>query len=98
MNIALVTISCWYQRIARHTGGKIVSDMSDLEGNEVFEADCLGNAEEVSQERICDDELILIKGGKAHTSASIILRGANDRYKHQSREARQREMKLKELS
>merc|ERR1711976_884391 len=41
-------------------------------------ADCLGNAEEVSQERICDDELILIKGGKAHTSASIILRGAND--------------------
>merc|ERR1712241_1506987 len=66
------------QRIARHTGGKIVSDMSDLEGNEVFEADCLGNAEEVSQERICDDELILIKGGKAHTSASIILRGAND--------------------
>ena len=39
--------------------------MSDLEGNEVFEADCLGTAEEVSQERICDDELILIKGGKA---------------------------------
>merc|ERR1712111_68472 len=66
------------QRIARHTGGKIVSDMSDLEGNEVFEADCLGTAEEVSQERICDDELILVKGGKAHTSASIILRGAND--------------------
>merc|ERR550534_2408164 len=66
------------QRIARHTGGKIVSDMSDLEGNEVFEADCLGVAEEVSQERICDDELILIKGGKAHTSASIILRGPND--------------------
>merc|ERR1711951_15445 len=66
------------QRIARHTGGKVVSDMSDLEGNEVFEADCLGTAEEVSQERICDDELILIKGGKAHTSASIILRGAND--------------------
>lgn len=66
------------QRIARHTGGKIVSDMSDLEGNEVFEADCLGTAEEVSQERICDDELILVKGGKAHTSASIIVRGAND--------------------
>ena len=74
-----MTISGFYQRIARHTGGKIVSDMSDLEGNEVFEADCLGNAEEVAQVRICDDELILIKGGKAHTSASIILLGANDR-------------------
>jgi len=66
------------QRIARHTGGKIVTDMSDLEGNEVFDPECLGNAEEVVQERICDDELILIKGGKAHSSASIILRGAND--------------------
>merc|ERR1719193_49230 len=39
-----------------------------------------GCAEEVSQERICDDELILIKGGKAHTSASIILRGPSDMY------------------
>jgi len=66
------------RRIARHTGGRVVTDMSDLEGNEVFDVENLGNAEEVSQERICDDELILIKGGKAHTSASIILRGAND--------------------
>jgi len=66
------------RRIARHTGGKVVTDMSDLEGNEVFDVESLGSAEEVSQERICDDELILIKGGKAHTSASIILRGAND--------------------
>ncbi|KAB0406079.1 hypothetical protein E2I00_006028 [Balaenoptera physalus] len=30
------------------------------------------------QERICDDELILIKNTKAYTSASFILRGAND--------------------
>ena len=68
------------QRIARHTGGKIVSDMSDLEGNEVFEAECLGTAEEVSQERICDDELIIVRGTKARTAASIILRGPNDFY------------------
>ena len=54
--------------------------MSDLEGNEVFEADCLGNAEEVSQERICDDELIIVRGTKARTAASIILRGPNDFY------------------
>ncbi len=31
-----------------------------------------------SQERISDDECILIKGTKAHSSASIILRGPND--------------------
>ena len=30
------------------------------------------------QERISDDECILIRGTKAHSSASIILRGAND--------------------
>ena len=49
--------------------------------DQVFAADCLGSAEEVSHEQICndeDDELILIKGSKAHTSASIILRGPND--------------------
>lgn len=38
----------------------------------------LGQAEEVVQERICDDELILIINTKALTSALIILCGAND--------------------
>lgn len=33
-----------------------------MEGDESFEASLLGQAEEVVQERICDDELILIKG------------------------------------
>ncbi|KAF6116542.1 t-complex 1 [Phyllostomus discolor] len=52
--------------------------MANLEGDETFEASMLGQAEEVVQERICDDELILIKNTKARTSASVILRGAND--------------------
>ncbi|KAF8188376.1 hypothetical protein BJ912DRAFT_968688 [Pholiota molesta] len=43
-----------------------------------FEASYLGYADEVVQERISDDELILIKGTKVVSSASIILRGAND--------------------
>jgi T-complex protein 1 subunit alpha len=34
----------------------------------------------VSQERICDDELIIVRGTKARTAASIILRGPNDFY------------------
>ncbi|KMU84355.1 T-complex protein 1 subunit alpha [Coccidioides immitis H538.4] len=41
-------------------------------------AKATGRADEVVQERISDDECILIKGTKAHTSASIILRGSND--------------------
>ena len=36
--------------------------MANLEGEEVFEPSMLGQAEEVVQERICDDELIFIKG------------------------------------
>ncbi len=39
-----------------------------------------GEAAEVSQSRICDDELILIKGPKKRTAASVILRGPNDFY------------------
>ena len=52
--------------------------MANLEGEETFDASFLGHAEEVIQERISDDECILIKGTKVHSSASLILRGAND--------------------
>jgi len=41
---------------------QMISTMANLEGEETFEASFLGQADEVVQERICDDELILIKG------------------------------------
>ncbi|KAL6719236.1 chaperonin-containing T-complex alpha subunit Cct1 [Lecanora helva] len=66
------------RRIAKATGATLVSSLSDLNGDEKFEAASLGHAEEVIQERISDDECILVKGTKVHTSASIILRGSND--------------------
>ncbi|CAD5110982.1 DgyrCDS334 [Dimorphilus gyrociliatus] len=66
------------KRLAKATGGQLVVTLANLEGEETFESALLGNAEEVIQERICDDELILIKGTKARSAASIILRGAND--------------------
>ncbi|KAL3467866.1 chaperonin Cpn60/TCP-1 family [Aspergillus heterothallicus] len=66
------------RRIAKATGATLVSTLSDLNGDEKFEASYLGHADEVVQERISDDECILVKGTKVHTSASIILRGAND--------------------
>ncbi|KAJ9644706.1 chaperonin-containing T-complex alpha subunit Cct1 [Coniosporium tulheliwenetii] len=66
------------RRIAKATGATLVSSLSDLNGDEKFEASNLGQAEEVVQERISDDECILVKGTKAHSSASIILRGPND--------------------
>ncbi|KAJ1343852.1 hypothetical protein BSLG_001584 [Batrachochytrium salamandrivorans] len=60
------------------TKATFISTLANLEGEETFEASYLGHAEEVSQERISDDECILVKGTKVHSSASIILRGAND--------------------
>ena len=34
----------------------------NLEGEETFDASLLGQAEAVVTERVCDDELILVKG------------------------------------
>lgn len=66
------------RRIARATGATFVSTLSNLDGDEVFEPSYLGSAEEVVQDRISDDECILIKGTKVHSSSSIILRGSNE--------------------
>lgn len=68
------------KRIAKATGAQFLSTLANMEGDETFDASMLGHAEEVIQERISDDELILIKNPKARTAASIILRGANDFY------------------
>lgn len=56
----------------------LVSSLANLEGEETFEASYLGFAEEVVQDRISDDECILVRGTKVQNSASIILRGPND--------------------
>lgn len=66
------------RRIAKATGATLISTLANLEGEETYDASYLGYAEEVVQERISDDECILVKGTKAQSSASIILRGAND--------------------
>lgn len=66
------------RRIAKATGATLISSLANLDGEETFEASSLGHADEVVQERIADDELILIRGTKVVNSASIILRGAND--------------------
>ena len=66
------------RRIAKATGATLVSSLANLEGDETFETSNLGYADEVAQERISDDELILVKGTKEVNCSSIILRGAND--------------------
>jgi len=68
------------KRIAKATGASFITSLANLEGEESFEASSLGEAAEVAQERICDDELIMVRGTKARTAASIVLRGPNDFY------------------
>uniref|UniRef100_A0A1B0B2L3 T-complex protein 1 subunit alpha n=1 Tax=Glossina palpalis gambiensis TaxID=67801 RepID=A0A1B0B2L3_9MUSC len=66
--------------IAKATGAAFVTSLTNMEGEESFEPSMVGEAAEVCQECVCDDELILIKGTKARAAASIILRGPNDFY------------------
>jgi len=68
------------KRIARASGASLIASLTNLEGEESFDTAFLGAAEEISQTRICDDELILVKGTKVKPAASMILRGANDMY------------------
>merc|ERR1712055_892584 len=50
------------KRIAKATGASFITSLANIEGEESFEATMLGQADEVVQERISDDELILIQG------------------------------------
>lgn len=68
------------KRIAKATGASFLTTMANLEGDETFDASMLGTCEEIAQERISDDELIILRNPKARTAASIILRAANDFY------------------
>ncbi|KAJ8985326.1 hypothetical protein NQ317_008356 [Molorchus minor] len=68
------------KRIAKATGAQYLTSLTNMEGEEAFDSNMVGEAAEVVQERISDDELIVIKGPKARTAASIILRGPNDFY------------------
>ena len=60
-----------------------MTSLANVEGEESFEVSYLGEAAEVSQERISDDELILIKGTKVWTidqsEHSIYFKSTNHR-------------------
>jgi T-complex protein 1 subunit alpha len=66
------------KRIAKATGGQIVSTLADMEGNEAFDNLALGEADEVSEERVGDGELLYFRGCKGGKACTIVLRGANE--------------------
>lgn len=66
------------RRIAKATGGQLVLTLADMDGEESFDPANLGEAAEVSEERVGDGELIYIKGCKTRQSTTVVLRGANE--------------------
>lgn len=66
------------KRIAKATGGSVITSFANLEGEESFEKTLIGEADEVVEERVGDSDLIYIKGMKSTKCCSIVLRGAND--------------------
>mmetsp|Transcript_9336 Transcript_9336/g.16520 ORF Transcript_9336/g.16520 Transcript_9336/m.16520 type:complete len:550 (-) Transcript_9336:727-2376(-) len=66
------------KRIARATGATVVSTLADMEGNETFDANQLGQAEEVVEQRVSDDTMLVIGGCKTSRAVTLLLRGAND--------------------
>ncbi|CAL9065537.1 unnamed protein product [Musa banksii] len=66
------------RHVAKATGATVVTTFADMEGEETFDLSLLGHADEVIEERIADDDVILIKGTKNSSAVSLILRGAND--------------------
>lgn len=61
------------KRIAKATGASYVTSLTNLDGEETFEPAMVGEAAEVVQEMICDDELVLIKGPKARLVFALVL-------------------------
>ncbi|GLI64007.1 hypothetical protein VaNZ11_007161 [Volvox africanus] len=66
------------RRIAKATGATVVLTLADMDGNETFDPAHLGQAEEVVEERVADDNMIMIKGCKFSKAVTLLLRGAND--------------------
>ena len=50
-----------------------VSTFADMEGEESFDSSLLGSADEVVEERIADNDVILIKGTKTTSAVSNLF-------------------------
>lgn len=66
------------KRLAKATGGRVVTTMADMEGNETFDAECLGGCDSVREVRIGDGEMLYVYGCRGHGASTIVLRGANE--------------------
>jgi|EP00161_Ancyromonas_sigmoides_P012590 T-complex protein 1 subunit alpha len=66
------------KRIARITGGTLITSLAGLDGEESFDPVFLGSADIVTEERVADDFLINIRGCANTRACSVLLRGPNE--------------------
>merc|ERR1712216_769544 len=52
--------------------------VADMDGEEKFDPQCLGSADEVVEQRVGDNDFIFIKDCAATKACTVLLRGAND--------------------
>ncbi len=60
------------EKLARATGGKLVSNLDDLSASD------LGKAEIVEERKVSDDKMVFVEGCKDPKAVSILIRGGTD--------------------
>jgi T-complex protein 1 subunit alpha len=66
------------KRLAKATGGQVVTTMADMEGDESFDAASLGSCKAVREVRVGDGEMMQFYGCQGSGASTIVLRGANE--------------------
>ena len=66
------------KRLAKAVGGKVVTTMADMEGEESFDETALGECTAVREVRVGDGELLHFDGCRGAGASTIVLRGANE--------------------
>lgn len=64
-------------RIAKATGASIQVAIADLSGEETFDHSLLGYADEMYEERIGDDQILVMRNCKSTAACSVLLHGPN---------------------
>ncbi|KAI2493475.1 hypothetical protein MHU86_21056 [Fragilaria crotonensis] len=66
------------KRLAKATGGRVVTTMADMEGDESFDIENLGTCEAFREVRVGDGEMLYAYGCQGSGASTIVLRGANE--------------------
>jgi T-complex protein 1 subunit alpha len=66
------------KRLAKATGGQVVTTMADMEGEESFDPASLGSCRAVREVRVGDGEMLQFVGVGGEGASTILLRGANE--------------------